>query len=159
MNKGQIYKNFMPIPKPKSGESEKDFISRCMGDPVMVDEYEQDQRAAICYSAWRRAKGEKVLDWKVFSKIAEKFQNLFKITVEEGDQYWRVRIKDPDYFDPNSLRTIDINDAGTIRAIIGCPKGKFSGGKCSVGTEVQAYLFDVDAFTKDEARKWVEEHQ
>jgi len=62
----------MPIPKPKPGETQDEFISRCMGNPTMVDEYEQGQRAAICYSAWRRAKGEKVLDWKVFSKIIEK---------------------------------------------------------------------------------------
>jgi hypothetical protein len=164
----------MPIPKPRDEEEKNDFISRCMSDPVMRDEYEQNQRLAVCYSSWRRARGEKVFSWRGlkkllgwrktnrivtkwnnFEKLLEKFQ---KITVEEGDQYWRVRIKDPGYFAPNSLRTIDINDAGTIRAITGCPKGKFSGGRCSVGVEIQAYLFDADAFTKDQARKWVEDH-
>lgn len=43
----------MPLPTPHSGESKDDFISRCMGDDVMRDEYpEQDQRAAVCYSQW-----------------------------------------------------------------------------------------------------------
>jgi hypothetical protein len=42
----------MPVPKPKSGESKDDFLDRCMGDDKMVDEYEQDQRYAICMSKW-----------------------------------------------------------------------------------------------------------
>jgi len=44
----------MPIPKPKEGEEEKEFISRCMSDEVMVNEYpDQEKRAAICYTQWR----------------------------------------------------------------------------------------------------------
>ncbi len=44
----------MPIPKPKANESENDFISRCMGDSVMNEEYpDNDQRAAVCHQAWR----------------------------------------------------------------------------------------------------------
>jgi len=40
----------MPIPKPRAGESEDDFIGRCMADETMQTEYpEEDQRAAICY--------------------------------------------------------------------------------------------------------------
>lgn len=40
----------MPIPTPKPGESEADFISRCMSDSTMKNEYpEEDQRAAVCY--------------------------------------------------------------------------------------------------------------
>jgi phage I-like protein len=39
----------MPIPEMSQGESEKDFMSRCMGDSVMVTEYpDESQRAAIC---------------------------------------------------------------------------------------------------------------
>lgn len=41
----------MPIPRPKSGESKDDFISRCTGDSVMKKEYtDADQRYAICLS-------------------------------------------------------------------------------------------------------------
>lgn len=38
----------MPIPKPKAGESQNDFMRRCMLDDVMISEYDQEQRAAIC---------------------------------------------------------------------------------------------------------------
>jgi HK97 family phage major capsid protein len=42
----------MPVPSPNSGESQDDFIERCMGDDAM-QEYDQEQRAAICYSQFR----------------------------------------------------------------------------------------------------------
>lgn len=43
----------MPLPKPSSGESRSDFISRCMGDSVMREEYpDNDQRTAVCSSQW-----------------------------------------------------------------------------------------------------------
>ena len=50
----------MPLPKPRKGEKEKDFISRCMSDPVMKKEYPKragqkkaEQRLAVCYRQWR----------------------------------------------------------------------------------------------------------
>lgn len=43
----------MPIPKPRPDEQQDAFISRCMGDDVMKQEYEQDQRVAVCHTAWR----------------------------------------------------------------------------------------------------------
>lgn len=51
----------MPIPKPKTGEAQKDFISRCMSDDIMKRDYPKDkldQRLAICFTSWR-AKGKK----------------------------------------------------------------------------------------------------
>ena len=42
----------MPIPKPKPYERMNDFLQRCMGDDKMVSEYPQDQRAAVCRSAF-----------------------------------------------------------------------------------------------------------
>ena len=48
----------MPIPKPSAGESEEDFMSRCMNDEVMRAEYsENDQRVAVCVQSFR-GKGE-----------------------------------------------------------------------------------------------------
>lgn len=39
----------MPIPKPEAGESQDDFINRCMGDQVMVDDFpDESQRYAVC---------------------------------------------------------------------------------------------------------------
>jgi len=44
----------MPLVKPKDNEEKKDFLARCMGDDVMVEEYEDnDQRYAICNQIWR----------------------------------------------------------------------------------------------------------
>jgi hypothetical protein len=40
----------MPIPERRKDEEEQSFISRCMGDKIMVKDYpDQKQRAAICY--------------------------------------------------------------------------------------------------------------
>ena len=45
----------MPIPKPSEDQSKDDFISECMNNETMKEEYEQKQRLAICYSSWRRS--------------------------------------------------------------------------------------------------------
>jgi hypothetical protein len=38
-------------------ESERQFISRCMGDETMVNDYpDTPQRAAVCYVSWNEAK-------------------------------------------------------------------------------------------------------
>lgn len=43
----------MPIPKPTSNENEDNFISRCMSDDKMKEEYpDEDQRFAVCQNAW-----------------------------------------------------------------------------------------------------------
>lgn len=63
----------------------------------------------------------------------------------------------PDNFDPDSFRTIDITTG--IKAVIGCPKGNYENGKCKVGTEVQSYLFDKAKFTMKEAKAWFKEHE
>jgi len=48
----------MPLPKPSTGETEDDFISRCMGNDTMTDEYpDSKQRSAVCYSQWRKDHG------------------------------------------------------------------------------------------------------
>jgi hypothetical protein len=43
----------MPIPKPKTGEDRKDYIQRCMANPIMKSEYpDQEQRLAVCYKTF-----------------------------------------------------------------------------------------------------------
>ena len=52
----------MPIPKPSSGESESDFMSRCMEDTTMQAEYSQrDLRVVVCLSSFREG-GKKDTD-------------------------------------------------------------------------------------------------
>lgn len=47
----------MPLPTPKKGQKEKEFIASCMASPTMNKEYpNQKQRAAICYSQFSRKK-------------------------------------------------------------------------------------------------------
>lgn len=45
----------MPLPTPNEGESRQDFVSRCMGDRAMLDEFpNQAQRSAVCYNQFDR---------------------------------------------------------------------------------------------------------
>ena len=48
----------MPIPEPKEGEARQTFMSRCLGDSTMVDEYNQTQRMAVCATAYEDSKGD-----------------------------------------------------------------------------------------------------
>ena len=50
----------MPV-NGKKGESESDFISRCIGEEVGAG-YEQSQAAAICYSYWDKDNMSKITD-------------------------------------------------------------------------------------------------
>lgn len=44
----------MPIPKPKAGEKQKDYIQRCMSNSTMRAEYpDEQQRLAVCYTTFR----------------------------------------------------------------------------------------------------------
>lgn len=45
----------MPIPKPNGGETEQEYVSRCIGE--IYDEYGQEQSAAICYNTYRKEEG------------------------------------------------------------------------------------------------------
>ena len=41
----------MPIPKVKDGQAEQEYVSECI--PAIIDEYGQEQAAAICYNTYR----------------------------------------------------------------------------------------------------------
>jgi hypothetical protein len=60
----------MPV-NVKKGESENDFISRCIGEEVGAG-YEQSQAAAICYSYWDKENMSKITDTtsKVMASVA-----------------------------------------------------------------------------------------
>ena len=48
----------MPIPKPKEGEARQTFMSRCLGDSTIVDEYNPTQRMSVCATAYEDSKGD-----------------------------------------------------------------------------------------------------
>ena len=64
----------MPLPKPHDGESEKDFIARCMGDEtVLADFGDQEQRSGVCFSQWRdKESKEATMVLKVSDKNKER---------------------------------------------------------------------------------------
>ena len=47
----------MPLPTPNEGETEQDFISRCMGSETIQQDFDTNQqRSAVCYRQWRENK-------------------------------------------------------------------------------------------------------
>ncbi|MGB9856095.1 MAG: hypothetical protein ACPLKS_06095 [Caldisericum exile] len=90
-------------------------------------------------------------------KVEDPKKKEQKVDVPETGDYIHVRVEDPDKYDPESFRTMDVTEG--VKARIGCPKGQFEDGKCKVGMQVQVYLFDKDKFTEEQAKKWVEEHK
>jgi hypothetical protein len=47
----------MPLPKPKPNESQRDFVARCITDPVMEREFpREDQRVVVCYVQYKNKK-------------------------------------------------------------------------------------------------------
>ena len=64
----------MPIPKPNSGESEQEFVSRCIGE--ISGEYDQQQAAAICYNTFRESKASAIQDY--YKKVEQKIKTIIK---------------------------------------------------------------------------------
>jgi hypothetical protein len=57
----------MPIPKPNSGETESDFVSRCIEQ--IFDEYGEEQSAAICYNTFKENNMSKTTAQRVNEKM------------------------------------------------------------------------------------------
>ena len=80
----------MPVSVNK-GESEDQFISRCIGEEVSAG-YEQDQAAAICYGYWDKENLGKIKDTsaKVMAKVAyaTKFKGIDLFAEAGEDPCW-----------------------------------------------------------------------
>ena len=62
----------MPIPKPRAGQDEQEFIGSCMSDPTMISDYaENDQRYAICIGSWQDQKTTQLEGVKTMDAIKE----------------------------------------------------------------------------------------
>lgn len=58
----------MPLPTPQSGQTEKDFIAVCMGNPTMLDDFpDVAQRRAVCQKQWEAKKGMGEIDLAVWT--------------------------------------------------------------------------------------------
>jgi hypothetical protein len=72
----------MPIPKPKGGQTEQEYISECI--PAIIDEYGQEQASAICYNTYRTEVGMST-ESKIASKLREiQYKGIDMIKLEEG---------------------------------------------------------------------------
>lgn len=92
-------------------------------------------------------------EYQIFQKSVKDINRK----VEVGEETIRIPVKDNENFE--NIRTIVISDSEGIKALVGCPKGKFKDGRCSVETEIIIYLFDKDKWTLEKAREWVNEHK
>ena len=53
----------MPIPKPKTGEKEEEFVARCISQLADEDPNTPNaQRVAICFSTYKQAQQEEKMD-------------------------------------------------------------------------------------------------
>ena len=63
LSQKDVFGEKMPVPKPKAGESEREYIARCEkfiheennGKPES-ERRSNEQLTAICYSTWRKHK-------------------------------------------------------------------------------------------------------
>lgn len=60
----------MPLPTPTPQETQSEFMSRCMGDDIMQQEYpDQEQRSGVCHSLWEQSQQNKTsFDGVLFKK-------------------------------------------------------------------------------------------
>lgn len=79
----------MPIPKRNTGESESDFMKRCMSDEVMIKEYEQEQRIAVCrYASLEKLASEKIsFDYDGTFSTQKGFDMASKLVEDGADVY------------------------------------------------------------------------
>lgn len=69
--------------------------------------------------------------------------------VDISDKYIRVRMANPNTFEAGSFRLVPIDEEKGIFAVIGKTKEDY---------QTQAYVFDVDKWTEDTAKDWVNNH-
>ena len=73
---------------------------------------------------------------------------------ETTDNYHHIPIRAKGDFVSGSFRTIDISAEQGIKAVIGKLKSDPQGP-----TKTQKYMFDVDKWSMEEAKKWVQDHK
>jgi len=63
----------MPLPVPRDGENESEFIARC--NLLLMDEFpEREQRFAVCYEQWRQAKQQGARQFHYFQSMGSAFE-------------------------------------------------------------------------------------
>jgi hypothetical protein len=75
----------MPIPKPNSGESQSDFVSRCMS-AMSGENRPEDQKLAICYAQYRKSVGNNVTKADLLNELMFEKRRLAAIIEDAGSE-------------------------------------------------------------------------
>lgn len=170
----------MPVPKPEKGESQKAFISRCASKLADTDPgRDNEQRIAMCYTSWKRAKSAKTSEEGMPENLRLAFfdeQKDFSTVIEEGIKYFRKPIlkfgiwRHPDNRDiefeitPEVVKEIAINfdkgipvEAPVVLTHTDNPKMKAGGVKkfipTAVGLDALFSIVDEDMIKKIENKE------
>lgn len=143
----------MPIPKRR--ESEDDYVSRCI--PIVLEEgtaKDASQAAAICHSMYRESK--KAEEDGIFLNRFELLERAKKSMAELGEhalvrKEYRARQTDPGKY--KEFRRVNDAFGSGIDVVYGIFVE--DGDRKS---EVQSVIFDEEKFTKEEAKRWLKEH-
>jgi HK97 family phage prohead protease len=92
----------MPMPQPESDEAREEWMSRCMSNETMVEEYpDADQRAAVCHGIWGENKMPTDQDMQKFfirgtAKTIDRKNRTMEIVATE-----KVQDRDGDIVEPS----------------------------------------------------------
>ncbi len=102
----------MPIPKPHDDESEKDFITRCMADDSMLEEFpDHEHRSGVCFSQWR---GKESKEASMVTKLSAK--NIQTILQQALIQEYKIGVQSPI---PKELTIDEVYDGHVVYNIDG----------------------------------------
>lgn len=83
----------MPLPEPNKEEKQAQFISRCMSNDTMKKDFpDQTQRTGVCFSQWKKARGENMEQENVKRDeqgrliVAENVHVVFTGQITKGDE-------------------------------------------------------------------------
>ena len=111
----------MPMPKPKDGESKKDFLERCMSNKTMNEDYpDNKQRYAVCNSLWedKKSKSNNGIEIRTFNaeiradsdnKKIEGIASVFNVLSDDLGGFREI-------IDPNSFGSLIYEN--DVRALI-----------------------------------------
>lgn len=75
------------MPKPRKGESKKDFISRCMGDDEANKDFpDRDQRFAVCQSIFKEKKMNRLQTYRLKIQMSQLVRN----SVFNGEEHFVI---------------------------------------------------------------------
>ena len=74
----------MPLPKPRDGETQDEFVDRCMSHDLMKSEYtDNDQRLAVCFSLFKN-KDKKSMD-DVTELVERRYSTNAELRLKDGE--------------------------------------------------------------------------